>query len=251
MQHVLTSLIVNYRATLAFFQNRDNVMKRYHPQPFPHWMRGGRHFNLIDSSQRRVIRFDYNRLIVKTEGQSTLDVFEECVKLSYDMLKDFEIADIFAIRFRGIQAKEMKSKRVARDEFAKRFLTNKALNPLPQDGLTDYAVTIERTEQVGPNFEPVGSKVSKRMFVVNQNHLLGPVEGNEIQERWLEFKESSEHELYKSKAQVPNFAQIIVTTLTLTPKKGLRQMPVRTIHSFLSRAKEDSLKAWQLTLGGL
>ena len=245
----MTSLVVRFRSTLAFFLKRDEVMNELHPQEFPHWVRGASHFNLVDTRERRVIRFEAQRCIVRAEGQESIAQFEKCVAMALDMLTKFEVFDIFAMRLESIQAKPAKRLSEARSRFAERFLNSDALRILPYDENTDYGVSLQRREELDANFQTVGGKIKRRSLVSTTHIFLGPVEGNEIRQRWLEFKEDSNNDLYQTKPRVPDAAQVIGTQMSIVPKRSVKQVAPDTLQAFIPWAIGHAEGAWNSTLG--
>ena len=105
--HVSTVLAATFRASIAFFAHKDLAIEEYHPNPFPHWMRGDNHFNLIATNQRRAIRFEANRFIVRVEGHPNRDVFEETVAIAKKLVADFHIKQVFEMNFTSIRSYAM------------------------------------------------------------------------------------------------------------------------------------------------
>jgi hypothetical protein len=250
MRYVMTSLIAHFRATLAFFSKRDSAMSTYHPRDFAHWMRGENYFNLTDPKTRKAIRFEASRFIVRVEGQDSLDPFQRCAEIALSILETFEIVDIFATRFESIQAKPERRLRQARTDFAKSFMHPNLSNVFPQDEDTDYAVIAERTEQVDRELAPTGAKISNRVLVMRTNLTLGPSSREEIEGRWLEFKERGVNELYKTKPILPRAAQIFATQITLTPKKNVKRMEVETLKKLYESGMERANTMYDLIFRG-
>lgn len=251
MRYAMTSLLVHFRSTLEFFENRDRAMLKYHPDTFPHWRRGEKHFTLIDTENRKVIRFEPNRFIVRAEGHDSLDLFSDCVKISLNILKDyFNVKDIFFIQLESIQLEKQKSLFKARYNFANKFLNENSFGILPKDQETDYQLALERTEDVDSEFSPVKSQLSKRIMTLTRSIIIGPVIANEVKNKFLEFKENSEHEQYKTKAIVPDFAHLIGVKLSLVPKKKIKVLFNETIDKFYPWAIEQANAIWDKIFGG-
>ena len=89
MRFLLSTLTIQFRPTLTYFNRRESIMGNYHPRNFKNWMRGDKHFVLINSDDRRAIRFEPNKLIVRVEGHNSADMFDEGVGFAYQMLDDF------------------------------------------------------------------------------------------------------------------------------------------------------------------
>src|SRR6266849_3651391 len=244
MRYALTALVGRFRSTLAFFLARDGAMKDLHPNEFSHWMRGGNYFNLIDPGSRRVIRFDANRCVVRVEGQESVEPFEKCVAMALGMFDRFEVSDIFGMKFEAIQVQPIRRLQQARDIFAHKFILERISKVFPKDEHTDYGISLERKEQVDINFGPSGAKLSRRALISNHLVFLGPVSGSELQERWLEFKEKSNNELYQTKPRVPEAAHIVWSQITIQPKKGVKQISFDTLKRFCPWAINQIHKTW-------
>jgi hypothetical protein len=78
-------------------------MAEYYPGPFPDWMRADSSFNLISSDTRRVMYFEANRLVIKAEGHTTIDSFEELVAIAKNLVAQFNIVDLFSANFTSVR----------------------------------------------------------------------------------------------------------------------------------------------------
>jgi hypothetical protein len=150
--NVAVTFVATYRATLQFFAKKDLVMADYYPKPFPHWQRGDRHFNLISPETRRVIRFEPNRFIVRAEGHPTMTPYDEVVGISQRLFEVFDARDLFAAAFTLTRARALPTRKETRVGFAKLFLADVANELMPQDGGTDYAVTVSRPWTASTDF---------------------------------------------------------------------------------------------------
>jgi hypothetical protein len=241
MRYVMTALVVNFRPTLVFFSKRDAAMSELYPKEFPDWMHGENHFNLVDTKTRRAIRFEASRFIVRVEGQDSLDPFRRCVEMALSMLDSFNIVDIFAMQFESIQARIEKRLCQARLEFAKTFIPHTVGRLFPQDEHTDYTVVVEREEQVDNKLTPAGARISQRELLMNSSISLGPASRQEIEDKWLEFKEKSPNPLYKTKPRAPQAAQLFAMKIVIRPKKNIKQIPVETLKTFYPLIMDQSV----------
>lgn len=249
MRYVMTSVVANFRPTLAFFSKRDAAMSALHPKEFPHWMRGENYFNLVDQKTRRAIRFEASRFVVRVEGQNSLEPFHKCLEMALSMLEDFEIVDIFAGRLESIQAKAEKGVRGARMDFAKTFMHPTLVRVFPHDERTDYAVVAERTEQVDDKLIPAGARLNNRALTMRSSITLGPASREEIAEKWLEFKERSPNILYRTKPALPRAAQLFAMQMTIQPRAKLIFFKLKTLTDFYELALERSTTTYDAILG--
>src|SRR6266478_1626796 len=176
--NVCVSFVATFRATLEFFAKKDVVMLEYHPKPFPHWQRSDRHFNLISTEARRVIRFEGNRFVVRVEGYSSLDPYYETLALARRMCDIFNVADIFSTAFTLTKTHALPSRQESRKAFAKLFLSPLTQDWLPQDGATDYAMTLDRSKTVSP--ELVEMKPALAPLRLRHQYQIGPSDYNEV-----------------------------------------------------------------------
>lgn len=229
MKFALCSLLVNFRSTLEFFANRERAMLEYHPSVFPHWQRGDRHFNLIDTEKRRVIRFEANRLVVRVEGQESIDLFRECVTIAIDILNNFfNVKDIFYVQIEMNYAKKEKNLFNARINFAKKFLLDKS-NLLPLDENTDYQITFERDTHLDDNLNEVASQLSKRYLKYKYSIVTGPVTKDEVTSKFLEFNEKSDNVLYKTKVNFFEFGHYLGNRFLFVPRKKVKFININYI----------------------
>ena len=92
---VLVSFVATYRPTLEFFARKDDAMAEFYPEPFPHWVRGERHFNLVSRDTRRVIRFEASKFVARAEGHSTMKPYDELIAICTKLFKVFDVRDLF------------------------------------------------------------------------------------------------------------------------------------------------------------
>jgi hypothetical protein len=226
MRFALCSLLVNFRSTLEFFANRERAMLEYHPKIFPHWQRGDRHFNLIDTEKRKVIRFEPSRFVIRVEGHDSINEFEECVNIAITLLDNlFNVKDVFYIQVEINFIKKEKSLFQARHNFAKRFFLDQT-HILPMDENTDYQITFERDTNIDENLHEVTSKLSRRFLKYKYAIITGPVTKDEVISKFLEFKEIADNELYKTKVNLFDFAQYLGNRFLFVPKKRIKFISV-------------------------
>jgi hypothetical protein len=252
MRYALTTLVVRFRSTLAFFTERDRAMQEFYPDEFPHWMRGGNYFNLIDKANRRVIRFDANRCIVRVEGQESVEPFTKCVEIALGMFARFEVSDIFAMRLEVLQVQPRRRLDQVRGEFASKFMVEAATQVFPKDRNTDYGISLERKEHLDLNFAVVGSRGGRRALVNRHIVFFGPADATEIQEKWLEFKEHAKNESYQTKPRIPTAAHILWSQIIIEPCKAaasLKHMTFKTLKQFSPWAIDQIHRTWDVTLG--
>lgn len=246
----MTSLVVHFRSTLDFFENRDRAMMTFHPEKFPHWMRGDRHFNLIDTDNRKVIRFESNRLIIRSEGHDSLEPFIESLNISLEMLNNFfHIKDIFFIQMEIFQVKNEKSLHFSRTNFAKKCLSDDYKAILPIDGDTDYSITFERNNDVDDSLTN-DRKRYKNTMNLNIFIFMGPVTGNELKQKFLEFKEDSNLVLYKTPSIVPDYGLMCGTKLSIKPIKNGKFLSNENINYIVQQFIDKADNIWEITFGG-
>src|SRR5262245_925934 len=116
--NVVVSFVASYRPTLEFFARREEAMAEFYPEPCSHWIRGDRHFNLVSTDTRRVIRFDANKFVVRAEGHPNMKPYDDLLAIASKLVKVFEIRDLFGAGFTIIRVHEQASRRDARSRFA-------------------------------------------------------------------------------------------------------------------------------------
>jgi len=252
MRYAMLALVVNFRSTLDFFKNRETAMSKFYPSKFAHWTLNPTDFNLIDTDSRQVIRFEPRRFIVRAEGHDSLDSFDECVQIAFTLAKDdFNIADFFAINFESMQVARTFTKiKQTRKEFAKKFISDLAIEILPHDGKTDYAVSVNRSDNVDGSFQMVDGRRTRANIILDKNITLGPVGGDEIIEKWLEFKEESQHEPYRTTPNVPDTANMLMVKFVAKPEPPQQKITYDIMVHFYDWAEQQTEDIWKRTLGG-
>jgi hypothetical protein len=241
--HVATSLTASFRATLDFFAEKDVAMKKYHPTPFRNWLRGDRHFNLVSSETRRVIRFEPNRFIVRVEGYPTLDPFDETLDIAKELLAAFRVSDLFGMAFTSVRSQAAGSLEEARARFANSFLTERSTRLLKLDALTDFAVVAERNWPASPDFERA-KKPSLAPLQIRESVKVGPVSYEEIGQKWTEFKKDAQNKLYVTDHAAPRFAILADTKFEGDRRKGTESLKMDLLWRFYDWARDMADKTW-------
>lgn len=245
--HVSTRFAATYRTTADFFATRDTALKKYSPKPFKHWQRSETHFNLISAESRKVIRFEANRFVLRAEGHPTVDSFLELIPIAKDLLETFGVTDLFGALFVSVRSRPMKALEQAREEFARQFLTSKALKVAPVDGLTDFGVIYERRWASNLEFKPV--KPSLAVSQVTQQISIGPVSYKEVGEKWVEFKKDTDNTLYQTELVAHKFGILADMRFHLNRRKGVEQFKMDVLWKFLEWARESSDEIWNTVEG--
>lgn len=244
MRFLLSTLTIQFRPTLTYFNRRESIMGNYHPRNFKNWMRGDKHFVLINSDDRRAIRFEPNKLIVRVEGHNSADMFDEGVGFAYQMLDDFNIVDYFFVSCHVVQVKPKDNLKKTRVEFAQKFIHQNLHEIHEIDSNTDYSSSIERKERVDRDLKTIHSNKAGNSFLLEMFALFGPVIRKEIKERWLEFKEENKLEMYQTSPNIPKFGHVVEGKVTLTREKGTESIPFETVKNILIASKNHSEKLW-------
>src|SRR5258708_39366267 len=93
--NVLVSFVASYRATLEFFSKKEAAMALFYPDPFPHWVRGDKFFNLVSKDTRRVIRFEPNKFVVRAEGHASMKSYDDLIAITAKLFDEFQARDLF------------------------------------------------------------------------------------------------------------------------------------------------------------
>lgn len=244
IRHVTTSLVGLFRAPIDFFLGKDAAIKRYFPDPFPHWQRSDRHFNLINPEARKVIRFDANRFVMKAEGHPSLRAFGELLRPTEDLLELFGVSEVFGTVYTDMRALSKSGIDVARREFAERFLSDTSRNVLPYDELTDYAVVVERQWHGGKGFKKAERESAPvRIVEVVQ---VGPVTYEEIAKRkWVEFREDAEHELYRRSHAAPTNCMLVQMRFEM--HRANEPIDLKWLWEFYDWARGRAQETWEKT----
>lgn len=247
--NVAVTFVATYRATLQFFAKREAVMADYYPDPFPHWQRGERHFNLISTDTRRVIRFEPNRFIVRAEGHPTMKPYDEVIAIARRLFETFDARDLFGAAFTLVRARSLPAQREARSKFAKLFLSDLSQALLPEDGVTDYAVTLSRSWTASTDL--LEMKPAMAPLRIKHDLSTGPSDYREAAERFCEFTKDADNELYKTEHVAPEHSILAAVRLSLdrhTAKQGVAAPIVWKFHDW---ARSDAEVTWAKIEGAL
>jgi hypothetical protein len=240
--NVLVSFVANYRPTLEFFERKEAAMAEFYPKPFPHWARSDRHFNLVSKDTRRVIRFDANRFVVRAEGHPTMKPYEELITIATKMSAIFDVRDLFGAGLTVIRVREQPTRKDARTRFARMFLTHPAHDLMPMDGDTDYAVTFDRRWTVST--ELIDMKPALAPLRLQTKINIGPTDHKEVGDRFVEFAEKADNELYKTEHVAPDFGILAAIEITLNRHKAKEGVPAAHLWRFHDWARTEAESRW-------
>jgi hypothetical protein len=240
--NVVSSLGVTYRATLKFFAQKDRAILDYYPNPFPHWARGERHFNLVSTESRRVILFEPNRFVVRAEGHPDWAAFEEIFAIAKTLMGLFEIEDLFGLVLVSVRSCSQRSLLAARERFVEKFLTYQLRNLFGEDQLPDLGVVLEQTWPAGSNFFKVRSHLAK--LSMQERAQIGPVSYKEVGQKWAEFKNNAENDLYRTPHKAPKFGILADMKFEATRIKPNDSLPKDMLEQFYLWAKRRSEEVW-------
>ena len=240
--NVVVAFVATYRPTLEFFARKEEAMAEFYPKPFPHWVRGERHFNLVSKDTRRVIRFDANKFVLRAEGHSTMRPYEELIAIATKLFTIFDVRDLFGAGLTVIRAHEQPTRKDARSRFAGAFLTHPAHDLMPMDGDTDYGVVFDRRGTVSADL--VEMKPALAPLRLQQKISTGPTDYKEIGERYVEFTKNADNELYKTEHVGPDFGVVATIEIMLYRHKAKEGVAAANLWKFHDWARAEVESHW-------
>ena len=243
MTHIVTSLVVNYRPTSAYFDQKEKALAKYSPDPFPHWIRGERHFNLVNPEERSVVRFEPGRCIFRTEGHPTLEPPERLRQITQELIETFDIRNFFLLSYTSMRMQSRGSRDMACEWFRKRFLTGPARTLLDEDQGTDYLVNIDHRWDANSVMEK--TKKKKSSLSIEEGLIVGPATHDEVaQKRWVEFRADAEGELYRQPHISPPFGILANVKLTATVSRTAKSIGGPTLWNVYAWAVRRAEEIW-------
>lgn len=254
--YVSVSLTAVYRSTIEFFALKDSVVADYYQKPFPHWMRADNLFSLIEPDNRRVIRFEAGRFIVKAEGHPTMTPFEELMEIARNCVDRFKIKDLFAVAFTSRRSMAMNSLEEARSNFDMRFLAEPSRRILDVDASLDFGLILERTWPSTINLKKLrptrNTALNNKLAKLNIHEYvaIGPASYMELaQKGWVEFKKDAENQLYKVQHEGHKASIFANMKFDLNRRGQEESLPIGLLWDFYELAQQKSEAAW-LTIKG-
>lgn len=241
--NVCVSFAVTYRATLEFFATKDSAMANYYPDPFPDWQRADRYFNLLSRETRRAIRFEPSRFVVRTEGHQDLNPYDHLIGIAQTLCETFAVKDIFGAAFSLIRVRSVASRKDARLRFSTSYLSDVCRELMPWDGITDYAISMDRVRAV--NSDLVDMRADLAPLHIKHAFTAGPVDYAEIGQRFTEFTANADNELYRTDHVAPEFGVVAASQISLERASRKKWTTTATLWRFHDLARERSEAIWQ------
>jgi hypothetical protein len=240
--NVLVSFAATYRATLEFFAKREATMAEFHPEPFRHWAHGDRHFNLVSTDTRRVIRFEPSRLVVRAEGHTTMKPYDELVAITTRVFEEFKARDLFGATYTLLRVREQPTRQDARSTFAAMYLSDAARNLMPMDGNTDYGVTFARDWMASTEFVEMRPALAPLRIKVDIS--AGPTDYHELGERHCEFTREAPDEMYRTEHVAPDFGIMAFIRVTLARHRAKEGVGAPYLWRFHEWARSEAEAQW-------